>query len=116
MPIFLHALALQNFRGIGPQIQKLYSFRDFNFFIGANNAGKSTILNFLHKQLNSFGNGARLSNLDEHRGKQTGPLTAALGIPFKMFLDNVIQRITKSKQMSSTSDRVYCEILPKVGI
>jgi predicted ATPase len=42
MPVYLQALALQNYRGIGP-IQKLPEFRDFNFFIGANNAGKSTI-------------------------------------------------------------------------
>jgi ribosome biogenesis GTPase A len=51
MPIFLQGLALQNYRGIGPQIQKMAPFREFNFFIGANNSGKSTALNFLRSHL-----------------------------------------------------------------
>jgi predicted ATPase len=51
MPSFLHALALRHYRGIGSEIQNLVAFKEFNFLIGANNAGKSTILNFLHKHL-----------------------------------------------------------------
>jgi AAA15 family ATPase/GTPase len=53
MPIYLHAFALQYYRGIGPNIQRLSPFREFNFFIGANNAGKSTILDFLSKYLHA---------------------------------------------------------------
>ncbi len=87
MSVFLHALALQYFRGIGPDIQKLKSFRDFNFFIGANNSGKSTILNYLAKYLranraNSF------SSLDEYKGKKTGRPLAAIGVPSKIFVKN----------------------------
>ena len=40
MPIYLHGLALQFYRGIGPDLQKLAPFKDFNFFIGANNSGQ----------------------------------------------------------------------------
>jgi hypothetical protein len=41
MPIFLEGISLAFFRGIGPEVQYLGPFKDFNFFVGANNAGKS---------------------------------------------------------------------------
>jgi predicted ATPase len=47
VPIFLNGLALRNYRGIGSTMLRLAPFREFNFFIGANNAGKSTILDFM---------------------------------------------------------------------
>jgi predicted ATPase len=50
---FLHGLALANYRGIGPDLQKIGPFQDINFFIGPNNAGKSTVLNFLASHLGS---------------------------------------------------------------
>lgn len=49
MAIYLHGLALQYYRGIGPEMQKMAPFSDFNFFIGPNNAGKSIVLNFLNQ-------------------------------------------------------------------
>jgi AAA15 family ATPase/GTPase len=51
MAIFLDGLGLRNYRGIGPSGTRLGPFTDFNFFIGANNAGKSTVLSFLHRHL-----------------------------------------------------------------
>lgn len=49
--IFLDGLALKNFRGIGHDFQFMSGFREVNFFIGPNNSGKSTVLNFLSKYL-----------------------------------------------------------------
>ena len=51
MPVYLTSLALKNYRGIGDGFERMPSFKKFNFFIGANNAGKSTILNFISKYL-----------------------------------------------------------------
>ncbi len=51
MPVFLKALSLRNYRGIGNETQFMPAFKAFNFFIGANNAGKSTILNFISGHL-----------------------------------------------------------------
>jgi AAA ATPase domain len=51
MTVFLHGLGLQNYRGIGPSPQYMGPFKDFNFFIGANNAGKSAVLNFLSEHV-----------------------------------------------------------------
>lgn len=47
----LHGLALKNFRGIGPEFNYMAPFGRMNFFIGPNNAGKSTVLAFVAKYL-----------------------------------------------------------------
>ncbi len=44
MPVYLHSLGLKNYRGIGPDWELMPDFKDFNFFVGANNTGKSTVL------------------------------------------------------------------------
>lgn len=49
--VFLHGVALANYRGIGPELELISGFRRFNFFIGPNNAGKSTVLGFLDRHL-----------------------------------------------------------------
>lgn len=111
---YLSVRSLRNFRGIGPKIQKLDSFREFNFFIGPNNSAKSTILNFLHKHLNSFGSGSGLSNLDEYRGKETGTLMASIGIPLNIFIENVVRRVQGSRQIPSHLTNViptFCELI-----
>jgi recombinational DNA repair ATPase RecF len=51
MPVFLQALALRNYRGIGNDWVEMPKFKTFNFFIGPNNSGKSTVLNFISKHL-----------------------------------------------------------------
>ena len=51
MTVFLEGLGLRNYRGIGDRTQRLGPFQSFNFFIGANNAGKSSVLNFISDQL-----------------------------------------------------------------
>lgn len=50
MPIYLEALSLKNYRGIRDE-QLMRGFSDFNFFIGANNSGKSIVLNFISSYL-----------------------------------------------------------------
>lgn len=47
----LHGLGIKNFRGIDGTGAKLAPFQPINFFIGPNNAGKSTVLQFISKYL-----------------------------------------------------------------
>jgi energy-coupling factor transporter ATP-binding protein EcfA2 len=72
MPVFLDALALQNYRGIGPEWVELPRFKGFNFFIGPNNSGKSTVLNFISKYLPlpspRGAQGAAVDTLEVHHG------------------------------------------------
>ncbi|MRW83042.1 AAA family ATPase [Pseudoduganella sp. FT26W] len=54
MPIFLHGLRLKNYRGIGAVAQAAAPFKACNFFIGANNTGKSIFLNFISTHFNKL--------------------------------------------------------------
>ncbi|WP_294333328.1 AAA family ATPase [uncultured Sphingomonas sp.] len=51
LPVYLEALALKNYRGIGRDWVEMPRFKELNFFVGANNAGKSTVLNFISNYL-----------------------------------------------------------------
>ncbi len=68
MSVFIHALSVQNYRGVGDE-QRIVGLSSFNFFIGANNAGKSTILNVISRHLPSSRGG---------RGGRTGSELAPL--------------------------------------
>jgi predicted ATPase len=88
MSIFIHGLGLRGYRGIGPDWQFMPSFQKFNFFIGANNSGKSTVLNFISRQLPMIaevnGHSApknEVERLEYHGGLGAGQIGAALAFP-----------------------------------
>lgn len=92
--VFLHGVALANYRGIGNEIAFIGPFRRFNFMIGANNAGKSCILNFVAthlkpwvcEELNRYNNGQRkdLEPLDIHLGASRQQVKMGIGIPAEL--------------------------------
>lgn len=92
MPVFLHGLSLRNFRGIGPETQDLGPFRQFNFFIGANNAGKSTVLDFFARFLTTPNPSASLplGGLDIHLGASLQQVDVALAKPIQDVIDATI--------------------------
>ncbi|MBD8546073.1 ATP-dependent nuclease [Sphingomonas sp. CFBP 8760] len=102
MPIYLKALSLKNYRGIGSAAQKMPAFKTFNFFIGANNAGKSTILNFVSKYLpprfktaySPYGdeNLQVVDNLERHGGLASSQIEMALGLPANDVFLGMVQR------------------------
>lgn len=86
MSVFMHALALRNYRGIGSDWQRMPNFKKFNFFIGPNNAGKSTVLNFIskyipirHPQLTQTT--VEIDPLERHAGGTNGAIEMAVGVP-----------------------------------
>ncbi|MEG3092925.1 ATP-dependent nuclease [Sphingomonas sp. PB1R3] len=88
MPIFLKALSIKNYRGIGDSVQVMPKFAGFNFFIGANNAGKSTVLNFIERYLPprtlrtiQFGGGQsyNIDNLERHMQQASIPIEVGFG-------------------------------------
>jgi predicted ATPase len=107
MPVFLHGLALRFYKGIGPKLQKLGPFREFNFFIGANNAGKSTILEFLSKHLHSNEHQpAKIPPLEQYRGEKTGSTLAAIGVPVEIFAEPILERIGDRGNTQATTKAV----------
>ncbi len=93
MPVFLDALSIQNFRGIGPETQYIEPFSEMNFFVGPNNAGKSIILNCLHDRL-PFSVKTEASRLNAasaeiYLGANSGEFAVAVGIPTQQVLDHL---------------------------
>ncbi|MCC8931920.1 AAA family ATPase [Rhizobium sp. 'Codium 1'] len=93
MAQFLNALSLKFYRGIGPHEQRITELRDFNFFIGANNSGKSIILNFLATRLKLARKGYDQTSTERYRGAETGELNYCIGIPPSVFLSSVYENI-----------------------
>lgn len=113
MPIYLNGLGLRNFRGIGPEVQKLFPFKEFNFFIGANNAGKSTILDFLRKHLPAKSEQKPAPGRLDYfvGGKSDLAPSALLAIPVKLFQDACIKI---PSQFTSLRNRM-CEAMSENG-
>lgn len=88
--VFLHGLSLENFRGISAKAF-IGPFQDFNFFIGPNNAGKSTLLLFLSKYLHSANGQDRwvrsFAPEDALIGKRPHEIEFAFGVPLENSID-----------------------------
>src|ERR1700730_2544590 len=96
MPTYLEGLAIQFFRGIGPEVQQLAPFRDFNFFVGANNSGKSTVLDFIYRHLPQKEKPTQNPNseiLDNYRGSATGTMSFNVGISIENFVAKCLERV-----------------------
>lgn len=107
MPIYLNAIALQFYKGIGPKTQFVTRFSEMNFFIGANNAGKSIVLNFLSQRL-PFRTGDAASNsansiVDAYRGPTTGNYMSSVGVLASAAVSRLESKLSKT-------------IIPRAGI
>ncbi len=98
--MFLHALQLELYRGIGPIAQRIAGCRQFNFLIGENNAGKSSFLNFISDYLpmtkTHIGQGnepKRLAPLDVHAGGTQGGVQVAFGVPWDNFKQSALENL-----------------------
>jgi predicted ATPase len=108
MPVYLNGLSLQFFKGIGAERQKLAPFKEFNFFIGANNAGKSTVLEFIHRHLlASDGNKrAPLAPLEKYTGTVSGELSFGVAVP----VDDFVLAGLKSARNENSQARIEREV------
>ncbi|WP_084698026.1 ATP-dependent nuclease [Muricoccus aerilatus] len=100
MKTFLHGLALKNYGGIGPDRQELHPLKDMNFFIGANNSGKSTVLNFVQKHLSEFdlrfsGLAKRqISTLERYDRASASQVEVQLALSAKTFKENIFEEMS----------------------
>jgi energy-coupling factor transporter ATP-binding protein EcfA2 len=95
MTVLLEGLAFCFFRGIGPEIQRLGPFKDFNFFVGSNNSGKSTVLDLIHRHLNRESPDPKLEKLDIYRGAKSGDFYFAIGITQKSFVEAILATLNE---------------------
>lgn len=109
MAIFLNGLGLRNYRSIGPDLQKMAPFKKFNFFIGANNSGKSTILNFIFEHLPppqaQFGSPRPtkyINGLEVYLRGLKGNASMCLGITIEKFIENCLKVVTRNGGHANT--------------
>jgi hypothetical protein len=98
--VFLHGLRLANFRAFGPDAQTIAPLSQFNFFVGANNSGKSAVLNFISRFLpltrrreSSSSTPRTLTSLDYHN-QQQAQLLVEIGIPQDVFQQKAISTLS----------------------
>lgn len=125
MPIFLQGIAVRFFRGIGDEIQMLGPFKEFNFFVGSNNSGKSTVLDLIHRYLSSESSDPKLDKLDIYTGGKSGDFFFAIGISQEQFTSAAIERFNKSiknkygdqvKYRFAVRIKAICEKLAENGL
>jgi hypothetical protein len=110
--IYLQGLKLTNYRGIGPNEQTMAPFKTFNFFICANNAGKSAVLSFISRhippKLRSPGVSAvsTVDPLEVHGGATGTPIFMALGIEVSDFVSAVMGRIPQPQHQTKATSCV----------
>lgn len=82
MSIFLDGIAAQFYRGIGAEVQFIGPFSHMNFFIGANNSGKSIVLGLLAEQVKQVKSGKTtkpLAGPEVHQARESGQFMLAVG-------------------------------------
>lgn len=120
MSPFVHGLSLQFYRGIGADKQIMAPFKEFNFFIGANNAGKSTILEFLSKHLHSLREAnygekfTPIEQLERHIGRENGKIACGLGIPTEKAVNKMADLIQNHSQRARLNS-ILKNIIEKIS-
>ncbi|MCA3281039.1 MAG: AAA family ATPase [Roseomonas sp.] len=104
MELPLRGLALKNFRGIGPEWAIMSGFSKFNFFIGPNNSGKSTVLNFINQFLGAAQRRISKTNpLDHHETRPENLIEFSIG----QSPDELTQRLIETRPgIMSNPDQV----------
>lgn len=112
MPVFIPGVAIKFFRGIGPELQTLYPLKSFNFFVGSNNAGKSTVLECLHRYAQKHP--SSLPPSDEHRGPVSGQMSLGFAIPIAKFQDAALNAVESNfrNQVKGRLDDLISALFP----
>jgi hypothetical protein len=116
MAIYIHGLGLRGYRGIGPEWQFMRGFCKFNFFIGANNSGKSTILNFISRHLplveEQYAQPASKKSVDplEYHG---GLGSGSIGVALSYRGDEILEALL-SKTKNPSLNHKYRDVLTRL--
>ena len=99
---FLDGIAIRFYRGIGEETQYVAPFSQINFFIGANNSGKSILLNLLASHLEGITNRystVSLDSVEEHRGHPTGNFFVAIGKDKEEVLEDILDLLARNESL-----------------
>ncbi|WP_371322428.1 AAA family ATPase [Dechloromonas sp. ZY10] len=118
--VFLHGVALANYRGIGEKLQRIGPFRRFNFFVGPNNAGKSCLLHFIARHLNllvlnkkNVNADRNIDPLDIYLGAHESQMVTGVAVPveiykerFRLYYDEMFDVFN----LGNCFDSVFCDL------
>lgn len=111
----ISGLGLQFFSGIGPEHQLIGPFEKMNFFIGANNAGKSTVLNYVARYLSGIDSAQQPkiegTSREYYRGAQSGPTNFAIGVLKSDCVDRCMKQTRPRDQLEAATYRQLLEEL-----
>lgn len=126
MTVYLDGVAAQFYRGIGEERQYIGPFSRLNLFIGANNAGKSIVLNLLSSQVRKpkVRSARKLEGPENYRGRKTGQFSLAIGRRPEPLVEALCSQKTYDFQRRSGSAsitlpselRKICSQLEKEGL
>ena len=111
MPTYLEGLAIQSYRGIGPKMQYIAPFSDMNFFVGANNAGKSVVLKFIAEHLESGSSGTLTEKADIYIGSKEGEFGSLIGISEQTFAKHLAEILQQRVALFSRNRQVVSPIV-----
>ena len=80
MTVFIQAIRVSFYRGIGGDAQTIDRFGKFNFFIGENNSGKSTLLRLIAEDANWVTDRKKPDLTQAYRGASEGKFSCFLGV------------------------------------
>lgn len=119
---YINGVALANYKGIGETTQLIGPFSRFNFFIGANNTGKSCVLNFLANHFNLFlANDHRretptLNPLDIHRGAGPSQVIMGTGSSKNKIIESIIEKLKQDPKNNSNTEASIITVINKLSV
>lgn len=115
--IYLENLGIQFYRGIGPVMQIMTGFSKINLFVGANNAGKSIVLNFISEFMDKDNerrfSSVELGSVEYHKGMESGPLAAAVGVATLRVLEKAMSEVRDAFKEGFSIHKLVEEIYNK---
>lgn len=97
MGVYLKGIAISSFRGIGVE-QKIGPFDRFNFFAGANNSGKSTVLDFIQLQFGGDPNDRKFSTNYNGTKQHTGTVVSERTFSILETIDGIQEKLKKRSE------------------
>ncbi|WP_299851830.1 AAA family ATPase [uncultured Roseovarius sp.] len=97
MPAYLEGLAIQFYRGIGPETQYIAPFSEMNFFVGSNNAGKSIVLKLIKDHLPLGVGVANTESVDTYRGGTEGSFQSFIGVSERTYRTHLLRTLRKTQ-------------------
>ncbi|MFA8443452.1 ATP-dependent endonuclease [Yoonia sp.] len=101
MPVYLEGLAIQFYRGIGPDTQYMGGFTGMNFFVGSNNSGKSIVLKAIKDHLPSTEGSGSFDPADAYRGVTEGQFNSFLGVAEQTYFQHLLSVLNKRLDASN---------------